>query len=76
MMAALIYDIISLQGTGLHIKTNLNYSKLDVIAVLSIDQLFDENLVTNGPEEQELPSSLSENESSSNNSNWLIAFYW
>jgi len=35
-MAALIYDIISLQSNGLDTKSNLTYSKLDIIAVLSI----------------------------------------
>jgi hypothetical protein len=41
-MAALIYDIVQLQSNGLEVKTNLNYSKLDIIAILSIDQVFDE----------------------------------
>ena len=36
-MAALLYDLISLQSNGLRVKTNLNYSKLDIIALLSMD---------------------------------------
>ena len=41
-MAALIYDLISVQSNGLDVKSNLSYSKLDIIAVLSIEQVFDE----------------------------------
>ena len=46
-MAALIYDIISVQSNGLDIKSNLSYSKLDIIAVLSIEQVFDEKVGAN-----------------------------
>lgn len=69
-MAALIYDLISIQANGLRVKTNLNYSKLDVIALLSIEQMFDENMATNEPKEQESQSpSSSGKASSSDNSN-------
>ena len=36
-MAALIYDLIAIQSNGLNLKSNLSYSKLDIIAVLSIE---------------------------------------
>ena len=46
-MAALIYDLISLQTNGLTVKTNFSYSKLDVIALFSIEQIFDEIVIMN-----------------------------
>lgn len=36
-MAALMYDIISIQLFGLSVKTNFNYTVFDLIAILSIE---------------------------------------
>ena len=38
-MAALIYDITQIQNKGLEVKTNFNYNKLDIITLMSIDQI-------------------------------------
>ena len=43
-LAALIFDLISLQSNGLDTKPNFTYTKLDVIAVLSIEQVFDDHV--------------------------------
>ena len=60
-MAALIYDMIQLQSNGLEVKTNLSYTKLDIIAVLSIQQVFNERAGMddpNSPERQQSGSAL------------------
>jgi hypothetical protein len=36
-MAGLIFDLIQLQSNGLEVKTNLSYTKIDIIAILSIE---------------------------------------
>ena len=38
--AALMYDIISIQLFGLNAKVNFNYTVADVMAILSIKQLY------------------------------------
>lgn len=40
-MAAMMYDVISIQLFGLAVKTNFNYTVYDIIAILSIEQLYD-----------------------------------
>ena len=81
-MAALIYDLISVQFNGLDVKSNLTYSKLDLIAVLSIDQVYDDQ-VSNHEEPQALEPpqpiaitqiSKEENKSKDGNNNTIIKF--
>lgn len=40
-MAAMMYDIISIQTYGLNAKTNFNFTLFDLIAILSIEQLYE-----------------------------------
>lgn len=44
-LAALIYDLLSIHHNGLDAKTNLSYSKFDLVAILSIEHLFSQNEV-------------------------------
>jgi hypothetical protein len=47
-MAAMIHDIISIQSNGLNVKTNFNYSMIDLIAItLSRPVLDVKNIVAN-----------------------------
>ena len=36
-LAGIIYDMTHIQNKGLTVKTNFNYTKLDIIALMSID---------------------------------------
>ena len=46
-MAALIYDIVQIQATGSKVKANLTYTKLDVLAIICLDQVYDETKSAN-----------------------------
>jgi hypothetical protein len=35
-MAALIHDVISIQCNGLNVKTNFNYTKIDLLAIMCL----------------------------------------
>jgi len=39
LMAAILYDIISIQNKGLKAKTNFMYKKLELFAILSLGSL-------------------------------------
>lgn len=40
-MAALIHDVISIQCNGMNVKTNFNYTKIDLVAIMCLPQLLD-----------------------------------
>ena len=40
-MAALIHDVISIQSNGMNVKTNFNYTKIDLVTILCLPQLLD-----------------------------------
>ena len=40
-LAAIIHDVISIQCNGLSVKTNFNYSMLDLLAIVCSPQVLD-----------------------------------
>ena len=46
-LAALTYDVMSIQCRGLDARTNFNYRLIDVISILTLPNILDFKLITN-----------------------------
>ena len=41
LLAALIHDVVQIQNNGIKVKTNFNYSQLEILGILSIGSVLD-----------------------------------